>query len=71
MLPSEQELVVEVIQRNTFLQERDPDALDTVEMVVELQKEFGTEAVKWAFRFLVARGVAEGSRRPSGKMDPM
>jgi hypothetical protein len=71
MLPSERKLVDEVIDRITFAQGCDFDSLDTVELVMDLEEEFGAEPVKWAFRFLEARGIVLGSRQPFGEKDPM
>jgi hypothetical protein len=44
------------------LQQAELDSLDRAEVIRELQEEFGAEAVRWGFRFFVARGVAEGRR---------
>jgi hypothetical protein len=71
MLPSEQKLVEEVIERITVLQQARRDSLDWVEMIVELQEEFGTEAVRWACRFLVARGMAEDRRMAEAARGPL
>jgi hypothetical protein len=71
MLLSELKLVAQVIDRITRMQRRDPDALDTVEMIMKLQEEFGAEPVRWAYRFLVARGVAQSSLSTTGEREPM
>lgn len=65
------ELIDDVIRRLTLMRDLDADSLDTLELMVNLEEEFGTEPVKWAFRFLEARGVGPGTRRLFGKSDPM
>jgi hypothetical protein len=71
MLPSEQAIVGQVIDRITRMHRRDHDALDTAELIMELQREFGAEPVKWAFRYMLARGAAQGSRPATRERDPM
>jgi hypothetical protein len=71
MLPSEQRLVEEVIQRIDQMDGSDPDSLDRVEIVLELREEFGTEAVTWAFRFLEAKRAASDARASLREKAPL
>ena len=71
MLPSERAIVGEVIGRITRILHRDHHPVVNAEMIMELQQEFGAEPVKWAFRFLVARGVAQGPPYATSERDPM
>jgi hypothetical protein len=41
------------------------DSFDTAEMMMELEDEFGIEAVRLAFRFIEASREAQGKRPPS------
>jgi hypothetical protein len=54
-----------------LMQPRNADSLDTLEMIIELEDEYGAEAVRWAAFFLEAREIAAGSRPPAGGGDPM
>jgi hypothetical protein len=71
MLPSEQKLVQEVIDRISILHDVRPDALERVEVISELREEFGAEAVGWAFRFFHALKVAEERRLAPAKEGPI
>jgi hypothetical protein len=71
MLPSERKLVQEVIDRINFIQMSEVDSLDTEELIMDLEEEFGPETVKWALRFLEALKVAQGARGPFRESDPM
>ena len=71
MLPSEKKRIEEVIRRITRMRECAPDSLDSIELFLELQEEFGNEAVDWAYRFLEAKRTAEVPRRSPGERDPL
>ena len=71
MLPSEQKLVQEVIDRLTLLERACPDSLERFEVMLELEDEFGTEAVRWAFRFFEALKAAEDRRMAVAGTGPL
>jgi hypothetical protein len=71
MLPFEQRLVEDVIDRLTLLQGRSPDSVDGAEVILEVQEEFGMEAVRWGFRFFLARGAAERRRLAAAARGPL
>ena len=71
MLPTEQELVEKVLQRIRVIYRLGPDSLDSLEMIMDLEAEFGVEPVKSAFRFLLAREAAQGARPGSAERDSM
>jgi hypothetical protein len=56
--------VAEVVRLLTDLP-RGLDSFDTAEMMMELEDEFGIEAVRLAFRFIAASREAQGKRPPS------
>ncbi len=67
-----EELVDDVVRRLSSIQELGlADSLDTVELVMDLEEEFGKEPVKRALRILEARGVVLGSSQPYEESDPM
>jgi hypothetical protein len=62
MLPSERRLVQQVIDRLTLIEQWGGDSLDMAELCLDLEEEFGEEAVKWGVRFYEAQKVARGRR---------
>jgi hypothetical protein len=62
MLPSEQRLVQQVIDRLALIERAGGDSLDRVELYLDLEEQFGEEAVQWGFRFYKALKIAEERR---------
>jgi len=71
MLPSEAKLIDEAICWIEQIQGCDADALDSVEMVLELQEQFGIEVVDQAIRILNNRPMRKPCRPLSGDVDPL
>ena len=59
--------VAEVVRLLTELR-RDLDSLDTAEVMMELEDEFGIETVRMAFRFIEASQQARDKRPPMGRV---
>jgi hypothetical protein len=71
MLPSERRLVQQVIDRLTLIEQWGGDSLDMAELYLELEGEFGEEAVRWGVRFYEALKVAEGRRMADADRGPL
>lgn len=63
--------LVDVIRRIVQSRESDPDSLDSVEIVLELQQEFGIGIVNQAVRILANRPKPNASPPSSGEIHPL